>query len=156
MLRQWIILLPQHHIFFKKENMPAPKNNKEEKKAEMSLLPLDVLADMLCPAYEEGVEKYERESWREGFQTSILMDACLRHLKAFYYNREDFDPERPEKHHLGAALFCLISMYHSWENYPEMDDRPLNKCENIKPKKGWWRNVCEFLGLRIFGSRRNK
>ena len=104
--------------------MPAPKNNKSEKKNEMSLIPFDILSKMLYPAYKEGVEKYERESWRKGFKQSVLMDACLRHLTSFFYDREDFDKDCPEKHHLGAAVFCLVSMYHSWENFPEFDDRP--------------------------------
>ncbi|MCP3966700.1 MAG: hypothetical protein GY718_10170 [Lentisphaerae bacterium] len=101
----------------------------------MSLLPLDILAEMLCPAFQEGLEKYYRESWREGFQTSVMMDACLRHLSAFYYEREAFDPKYPEKHHLGAAVFCLIAMYNSWKNHEELDDRPggVVALEEIKP-----------------------
>lgn len=112
--------------------MSAPKNNIKEDKLQMSLLPLDLLSEMLCPAYQEGIKKYNRESWRKGFKTSVIMDACLRHLSSFYYEMEDFDSENPQKHHLGAAVFCLISMYHSWKNYPEMDDRPLaiTKVEN--------------------------
>ena len=102
----------------------APKNNIEEGKTRMSLLPLDILSEMLCPAYEEGVKKYEKDSWRKGFLLSIMMDACLRHLTAFFYTHEDYDPTYPKKHHLGAATFCLISMYHSWKNYPDSDDRP--------------------------------
>lgn len=109
--------------------MTAPKNNLKENKPQMSLIPLDLLKELLCPAYQEGVQKYIRESWREGFKTSVMMDACLRHLTKFYYEREDYDPEYPQKHHLGAAIFCLISMYNSMKNYPEMDDRP-NKEEN--------------------------
>ena len=101
----------------------APKNNEAENKQQMSLIPLDVIADMLCPAYEEGLEKYHRESWRKGFKQSVMMDACQRHLRKFFYEKEDFDPEYPEKHHLGAALFCIISMYNSWKNHNELDDR---------------------------------
>jgi len=107
--------------------MVAPKNNVKENKPKMSELPLDVLGKMLCPAYAEGTDKYYRNSWREGFKTSDMMDALLRHLDKFYYQREDYDPECPKKSHLGAAMFCLIAMYHSWENYPELDDRPGEK-----------------------------
>ncbi len=103
--------------------MAAPKNNESESKLQMSLIPLDVLAEMLCPAYQEGIDKYYRESWRKGFRTSVMMDACLRHLTAFYFQGEDFDPEYQTKHHLGAAVFCLISMYFSVQNFPELDDR---------------------------------
>lgn len=107
--------------------MPAPKNNVKENKHKMSSLPLDILADMLCPAYEEGDEKYYRESWREGFDLSVMMDAAQRHLEKFFFEREDYDPEYPKKHHLGAVLFCVISMYNSWKNYEEFDDRPLRQ-----------------------------
>ena len=109
-------------------NELAPKNNLLEGKDRMSLLPLDVLRKYFCPAYEEGVKKYERESWRKGFPVSVMMDALLRHVSDFYYKREDYDPDAAaqgvEKHHLGAALFCICSMLHTLETRPELDDRP--------------------------------
>lgn len=106
----------------------APKNNKTEKKARASLVPLDVLIKYLTPAYEEGVLKYERESWRKGFHASTLMDAACRHIVAWYYDREDYDPDAArlgiQKHHLAGAIFSLISALHSLETRPELDDRP--------------------------------
>ncbi len=115
--------------------LTAPKNNLEENKLQMSLLPIDTLAEMLCPAYQEGLEKYKRDSWREGFKTSVMMDACLRHLTAFYYKGEDFDTEYPDKHHLGAALFCIISMYYSWKNHKELDDRKDARSKTLQKKE---------------------
>jgi len=107
----------------------APKNNIEENKAQISLLPLDLLSEMLVPAYMEGLKKYQRESWRKGFKASTMMDACMRHLTAFYYEHEDYDSETFKtygirKHHLGAALFCIISLYNSVRNDTTLDDRP--------------------------------
>lgn len=106
----------------------APKNDKTEAKPHMDLLPIDLLRDLLCPAYEEGVAKYGRETWRQGFEASRLMAACMRHLTAYYYDGEDFDPDTnkdlPLKHHLAGAIFSLISMYHSSIHHPELDDRP--------------------------------
>jgi len=62
----------------------APKNNIEEGKPRMSLLPLDLLSKYLVPAYEEGVKKYNRESWRDGFHTSIMIDSVLRHIEVVF------------------------------------------------------------------------
>jgi hypothetical protein len=105
--------------------MTAPKNNIEEGKPRVSLLPLDILTKYIVPAYEEGVQKYARESWRGGFKTSIMIDAALRHIIAFYYHKEDIDPDSPVgKHHLAGAVFSLLSLLHSLEHYPENDDRP--------------------------------
>ena len=107
----------------------APKNHLEEGKLQMSLLPLDLLSELLCPAYEEGLLKYERESWRKGFKVSVLVDAALRHLSKFYYEREDYDKETEEKyniqkHHLSAVIFCCIAMYNSLKiNKDLFDDR---------------------------------
>lgn len=112
--------------------MTAPKNNIEEDKLQMSLLPLDILGEMLCPVYMEGLEKYYRESWRGGFKLTVMQDAAMRHLTEFFYKREDYDPEYPSKHHLAACIFCLISMYNSWKNYPELDDRPNRDSLKIK------------------------
>lgn len=124
-----------HGIFgdkvFPKKNEYGLKNNIEEDKAQMSLLPLDLLAELLEPAYREGLVKYERESWRKGFKASVMMDAALRHISAFYFWKEDYDPETLDKYgiskpHLGAAIFCLISMYNSVHNHVGLDDRPVS------------------------------
>jgi len=106
----------------------APKNNKKENKPDMSLLPLDLLTELLCPAYEVGIKKYWRDSWREGFKSTIMFAACLRHMTAFFFKGEDYDPDalknqKIKVHHLGSAIFCLISMYDSWKNHPELDNR---------------------------------
>jgi len=116
----------------KRNSMPtiktAPKNNLTEKKERVSLIPIELLTEMLCPCYEEGIIKYDRESWRDGFHTSVMMDACMRHISKFYYKGEDFDTETLETHgikksHLGAAIFCLINMYNTSMTRRELDDR---------------------------------
>lgn len=122
--------------------MAAPKNNVAEGKARMSLIPIDILAKYVTPAYEEGLLKYERESWRLGFNTSVLFDAAQRHQEAFFYQGEDFDKDAAKlgitKHHLAGAIFSLLSILHSLENYPELDDRPCKllkkKTKDSKPK----------------------
>ena len=120
----------------------APKNNVKEGKHRMSELPLDLLAEMLCPAYKEGSDgKYYRYSWRKGFLLSIMMDACLRHLDKFFNHNEIYDQQTLEeygikKHHLGAAVFCIISMYNDWKNQPENDDRPFTDYYNPNNMRG--------------------
>ncbi|MHA1621616.1 MAG: dATP/dGTP diphosphohydrolase domain-containing protein [Candidatus Heimdallarchaeaceae archaeon] len=102
----------------------APKNNIEEGKPRPTLLPMDVLLKYLCPAYEEGVIKYERESWREGFTVSVMVDAALRHITEFYWGGENIDKKSiTNKHHLAGAIFSLLSILHTLDNRPELDDR---------------------------------
>ncbi len=106
----------------------APKNHILEAKPAMAELPLDLLTDLLCPAYAEGCLKYERGSWRRGFKMSIMMSACLRHLTKFFYHNETYDLETLttygiKKHHLGAAIFCIISIYNDFKHHPANDDR---------------------------------
>ena len=101
----------------------APKNASQEGKAKMTLLPMDILAEFLVPAYEEGLLKYSRESWRRGFRVSELIDACERHVTAFC-GGEDIDPDAlTQKHHLSGAVFSLLSALHTLKYHPELDDR---------------------------------
>jgi len=107
--------------------MTAPKNIDQENKPKPSLIPMDLLIKYLEPAYQEGLKKYYRESWRLGFKTSDMFDACIRHLEAFFYKQEDWDPDAVKmdikKHHLGGVLFCVLCMMDGFENHPELDDR---------------------------------
>jgi len=108
-----------------REPVTAPKNNVQEGKPRMSLIPMDLLKQYLVPAYEEGIIKYERESWRVGFGTSVMVDAMLRHIEAFYWQGQDIDPDSPTgKHHLAGVIFCALSILHTLETRPELDDRP--------------------------------
>lgn len=108
----------------------APKNNAEEDKPQMSLIPYDLLREFLEPAYREGLIKYSRESWRGGFKISVMMDALLRHTTQFFFGLEDYDSDAEKlgvkKHHLGAALFCILCMCDTVKNHPELDDRGRN------------------------------
>lgn len=109
--------------------MPAPKNNNTENKSQISLIPLDLIVPMLEPAYREGIIKYHRESWRLGFNSTVMYDALMRHLTAWFFKLESYDPETKEKynidkHHLGAVIFCAINLYATEMNFPMLDDRP--------------------------------
>jgi len=117
--------------------MLAPKNNSAENKSQISLIPLDLIIPMLEPAYREGVIKYQRESWRLGFESTVMYDALMRHLKAWFFDLESYDPETKEKydidkHHLGAVLFCAINLYATEMKFPDLDNRPLKILEKYK------------------------
>jgi len=105
----------------------APKNDKEEAKPRASLLPMDVLIKYVCPAYEEGCIKYERESWRRGFEVSKMVDAAFRHIISFYYDKEDYDKDAEKvgvkKHHLGGAIFSLLAILHTIDKGIGVDNR---------------------------------
>jgi hypothetical protein len=66
----------------------APKNNNQENKAQVSLIPLDIIIPMLEPAYREGVLKYGNETWRMGFNSKVMYDALMRHLTAWFFHLE--------------------------------------------------------------------
>ncbi len=107
-----------------KDLKTAPKNAAQDGKPRVTLIPMDILMEYLIPAYEEGIIKYERESWRRGFPVSAMIDACKRHTDAFFYKKEDIDPDSStNKHHLAGAIFSLISALHTLKYHPELDDR---------------------------------
>ena len=115
----------------------APKNNKKENKPQDSLIPLDILIPMLEPAYREGVQKYDRESWRLGFNATVMYDSLMHHLRAWFFDLESYDTEAKEKfnidkHHLGAVIFCVINLYATEMKFPELDDRPPKILEKYK------------------------
>lgn len=114
-----------------KEKLTAPKNNEQENKPQMSLIPDDLLRDFLEPAYREGLIKYHRESWRLGFKSSVMVDALKRHLTQWFHEGQELDEDALklgiEKHHLGGALFCLLCLCDTVQNHPELDNR---RCKN--------------------------
>lgn len=115
----------------------APKNNVSEDKAQINLIPLDLIIPMLEPTYREGIIKYKQESWRLGFNCSVMYAALMRHLTKWFFELESLDPEAKEKYninksHLGAAIFCLINLYNTEHNFPDLDDRPLKLVEKLK------------------------
>lgn len=105
----------------------GPKNIDKENKPKPSLIPMDLLIKALEPAYREGLIKYYRESWRIGFPTSDMYDGLMRHISAYFYDKEDYDPDAAKlgikKLHLGGALFCIICMIDTLYNHPELDNR---------------------------------
>lgn len=107
------------------ENGAAPKIVKD--KPSPSLIPWDILDEFVEPAYQEGIIKYVRESWRRGFKILDLIDALERH-KGHFMAGQDYDQEAKEvygidKHHLAAMVFCCLSALHTLKYHPELDNR---------------------------------
>jgi len=105
----------------------APKNTAQENKPKPSLIPFDICMEFDEPAYQEGLIKYYRESWRKGFPISEMYDAAVRHLEKFMYHMQDYDPDAAKlgikKHHLAGARFSIACMLQTLRDHPEMDDR---------------------------------
>lgn len=119
--------------------MTAPKNIDKEDKPKPSLIPMDLLIKVLEPGYREGILKYYRESWRLGFTTSDMFDGAIRHLSAYFYDKEDYDPDAAKlgikKLHLGGAMFCILCMADTLLNHPELDDRDKDYNPKMKDLK---------------------
>jgi len=106
--------------------MKAPKNTTNENKIDLDLIPWGLIAKHLPQAYEEGLIKYYKRSWKLGFTTTSMFAGAMRHLIA-YRDGENYDPSAQElgviKHHLSGALFCILCMLDTYDNHPELDDR---------------------------------
>jgi hypothetical protein len=100
--------------------------------------PKDVLGRMKAPlglcssaglVYEalgmlDGKDKYGRANWRENnVIASIYVDACLRHLSAWFDAREECAPDSGMPH-LGHAKACLGILIDALEGGNLVDDRP--------------------------------
>lgn len=100
------------------------KNDAIEQKADLSLIPLDLL-DFVSKAYEYGTRKYKRNSHRGGFETHRTIAAALRHIaewndKGQEYDKDAWEREQMKVHHLGMAIFNLISILNSIRYKPEL------------------------------------
>ena len=116
----------------------APKNDEEEKKPNLGLLPFGIFEEDAI-AYEYGVFKYEQYSWLRGFKTSKLIASTLRHIIAYYWKGEKYDLEAEEKgfkmHHLASARFCLGSIMNAEKENVGVDDRPCYALKKLVKNK---------------------
>lgn len=114
----------------------APKNNKQENKPQLSLIPLDLL-DGLARAYEYGCHKYSRNSWRKGFPQSDMVDAALRHIDKYWNQGKDLDKEALEAgfvvDHLSMAIFNILCVIDAHRNHPQFCDRYLPDVQKDEP-----------------------
>lgn len=82
-------------------------------------------------AMMNGADKYGSYNFRETkVQASIYIDACLRHVAA-WFNREE-RAEDSGVHHLGHAMACLAILLDSQAEGNLIDDRPSGGIGTIK------------------------
>jgi len=105
----------------------GPKNDAEENKPDLSLLPMDLLEEV-AKAYEYGLTKYSRNSWREGFEQHRMQAAAMRHSADYWDKGELYDPDAMEKAgmevmHPAMVIFNMLCIIDSIKNHPEFDTR---------------------------------
>lgn len=99
-----------------------PKDSIGIRKAPMSTIPANVLAEMGV-AMLEGSAKYGRHNYREvGVRASVYYDAVLRHLFA-WWEGEDIDPDSGISH-VTKAMTALVVLRDSMIRENWSDDRP--------------------------------
>lgn len=96
-------------------------------KVDISLVPL-VATEAEARALMFGEKKYGRYNYTQGFETSRLVAACLRHVLA-YQDGEDTDPESGLSH-IGHAKACLSMLLHC-DQLGTLRDNRLKK-EDVK------------------------
>lgn len=99
-----------------------PKDAIGVKKAPMSVVPAQVMAE-LGLAMLEGATKYGRFNFRvAGVRASVYYDAAQRHLMA-WFEGEDIDPAS-QLNHITKAIASLVVLRDSMLMGNWVDDRP--------------------------------
>lgn len=120
-----------------------PKDVVGAEKVPLSMIPATA-ASFIALALQDGVKKYGKANWRiEGASAQVYMDACRRHLDAWYDGGE-MVAEDSGVHHLGHAAACLCVLLDVQVCGCLMDDRPtpsapvsgLHKAVETKSKEG--------------------
>lgn len=107
----------------KKDNM-NPKDVVGMKKVSFTKFPQIALLHGVH-AMMDGARKYGPYNWREkAISASIYIDACIRHLNAWYDGEEN--AEDSGVHHLGHAMACIAILLDALETGNVIDDRPKN------------------------------
>lgn len=87
---------------------------RNEHKTMLTLVPPEFIEEQ-AKVFEYGLQKYERNSWRNFTPeqaTSCLPDAALRHLYA-WMKGEIFDPDSGLPHLQSAAWNILVTDFHT-------------------------------------------
>jgi hypothetical protein len=99
-----------------------PKDAVGTRKAPMSTVPGNVLAEMGV-AMLEGATKYGRHNYRAaGVRASVYYDAAMRHLIA-WWEGEDIDPDSGMSH-ITKLLACMAVLRDAMHQEMWEDDRP--------------------------------
>jgi hypothetical protein len=104
------------------EKLTNPKDMVGVRKAPMSTVPANVLAE-IGVAMLEGSVKYGRHNYRAaGVRASVYYDALMRHLMS-WWEGEDMDPDSG-MNHITKALSCLVVLRDAQMQQMYTDDRP--------------------------------
>ena len=95
----------------------------DEGKPDWSVMPWDALEEVV-KVFEYGTEKYKKPfTYKKGIPVSQLFQSLMRHAIAWFFRREDIDPET-DCNHLGHCVANALMILSYYKDKPEMDDRP--------------------------------
>lgn len=100
---------PLDHMKHHPEEKPVGGTKHDQGKVDLSLVPL-IAIETEAKALMFGEEKYGRYNYTNGFDSSRLTAAALRHLYQFI-DGTNYDSESGI-HHLGHARACLAMYLH--------------------------------------------
>jgi hypothetical protein len=78
-------------------------------KPKMGLVPYEAIA-RIAARFEVGIEKYEKDNWKNGLPISECVHAAIRHIYQFSHGYTEED-------HLGAALWNLAVIAYYEEHF---------------------------------------
>ena len=95
-------------------------------KPDWSLLPWDAVEEIV-KVLQFGAGKYSPWNWAEngGFKFRRLFSSSMRHMIAWFWKREDLDPETGISHlaHLGCNVLFLLHYVLNRNTFKDNDDR---------------------------------
>ena len=96
-------------------------------KTDWSLLPWDAVEEII-KVLQFGAGKYSPWNWAEngGFKFNRLFNSSMRHFVAWFWRREDLDPETGLSHmaHLGCNVLFLLHYVLNGNKFKTNDNRP--------------------------------
>lgn len=99
----------------------------DDGKLNWSLFPWDA-AEEILKVLEFGAGKYSPWNWAEGdgFKFSRLFNSGMRHFIAWFWRKEDKDPETGLSHmaHLGCNVMFLLHYIVNGNKFKNNDNRP--------------------------------
>ena len=101
-----------------KKKQKAIKN--DNGKPDMTDILMDAMWEM-GKAFTYGQQKYGKNNFRSGMNTSRYLAAAIRHIYQ-HLDGETLDKESNHMH-LGHALASIAMAVYTLKHYPEMDDR---------------------------------
>lgn len=108
-------------------DLPSTAVKFDQGKLDWSLLPWDTLEEII-KVLQFGAGKYSPWNWAEGdgFKYTRLFNSSMRHFIAWFWRREDKDPETGLSHmaHLGCNVLFLLHYILNGSKFKNNDNRP--------------------------------